>query len=111
MQISDYESQAMRTARVEDDKEAQVLAVLALCGEAGELANLVKKKFAYKKPITRDQIGDELGDVLWYVARVAQAYGLSLESVAHMNLVKLKKRFPDGYDQSKAVQDHQSEGA
>jgi|SRR5690242_2230168 len=67
-------------------------AVLALCGESGELANKLKK--AIRKHAEPDALvlADELGDVLWYVAAVAQELGLDLETIATMNLEKLEER-------------------
>lgn len=64
---------------------------LGLAGEAGEVANLVKKEIRDAKD-RREDIKDELGDVLWYVARVADEYGFSLSDVALLNVRKLNKR-------------------
>jgi NTP pyrophosphatase (non-canonical NTP hydrolase) len=66
--------------------------VLALNGEAGELANKLKKHHRagteYNVPI----LADELGDVFWYVADAAGNLGLTLEQVAQMNMDKLAER-------------------
>ncbi len=72
----------------------------ALAGEAGEVANQVKKVY-------RDDAGDilddrreeillELGDVLWYVARLSRKMGSSLEEVMTMNRDKLEGRIQAG---------------
>jgi NTP pyrophosphatase (non-canonical NTP hydrolase) len=75
--------------------------VLALCGEAGELANKLKK--AHRSNTTPDRIilADELGDVLWYVASVAHELHMTLEDVAAMNIAKLKER-----RQQRAIEQH-----
>jgi NTP pyrophosphatase (non-canonical NTP hydrolase) len=69
---------------------------LGLAGEAGELANKVKKILRDDNgKITNErakQIFDELGDCLWYAAAIADDLGIPLSSVAESNLHKLKKR-------------------
>lgn len=65
---------------------------LALCGEAGELANKLKKHLRVGTEPDSFVLADELGDVLWYVSAVARDLGLTLETVAQMNLDKLKQR-------------------
>lgn len=67
---------------------------LGLTGEAGEVANKIKK-------IIRNDIGasaniqgiqEELGDVLWYLAQLARMFDLSLDDIAVTNLIKLQSR-------------------
>lgn len=87
--LDDYQAQAVRTLR---PGMGEVGVSLAMCGEAGELANLVKKKHYHDKPIETERLADELGDVLWYVAAMAQTIGWSLEAVAEYNIRKLKER-------------------
>lgn len=71
-------------------------AALGLAGEAGEVANKVKKVLRDSDgALTADrqeQIYDELGDVLWYLARVASEIGVTLNEVGQHNLNKLAKR-------------------
>jgi NTP pyrophosphatase (non-canonical NTP hydrolase) len=96
MECDDYQRAAMRTARDEDAPNEFMHLVLGLVGEAGEIAEKVKK-------LIRDQEGDlakldrvgmaaELGDVLWYTAVLANFLGLSLGDVAQANLDKLADR-------------------
>lgn len=66
---------------------------LGLCGEAGEVAEKVKKrvrdgtKESFKQDITR-----ELGDVLWYISALAGDLGITLQEVADTNKEKLQDR-------------------
>ena len=71
---------------------------LGLTGEAGEVAEKVKKMIRDNKTIEDCQIEimNELGDVLWYVANVAHEFGLSLEEIAENNVLKLKSRSERG---------------
>lgn len=70
--------------------------VLGLAGEAGELANKIKKLYRDSKGFLteteRDELAKELGGVLWYVAEVATVLGLSLRDVGAMNLIQLEDR-------------------
>ena len=71
--------------------------ILGLCGEAGEVANRLKKVYrdndgALDKDATKE-LAFELGDVLWYVAETASGLGVTLEDVAKYNLDKLHHRY------------------
>lgn len=68
---------------------------LGLAGEAGEIANKIKKVLRQDKAFTRElarDIADEIGDVLWYAAALANELGYTLAEVAEMNREKLDKR-------------------
>lgn len=98
MTIDDYQQAALRTARDADGALPPLwYLALGLTGEAGEVANLVKKFERHGKPFDADALADELGDVLWYLAVSAQAAGLSLSDVAERNVEKLRARYPDGF--------------
>ena len=78
-----------------DDLQALVYCVLALGGEAGELQNKVKKLMRGDKSLSaevRQDLLNELGDVLWYVAMTAYELGCPLNMVADMNIKKLQSR-------------------
>lgn len=66
---------------------------LGLVGEAGEFAEKVKKKYR-TTPLLPDaaSMGKELGDVLWYLARLADVYGYSMTQIMAMNVDKLESR-------------------
>lgn len=69
---------------------------LGLCGEAGEVAEKVKKLFRDSAGIATEEfqaaLKKELGDVLWYLANIASDYNLSLDEIASENLRKLASR-------------------
>ena len=64
---------------------------LGLVGEAGEVAEKVKKKIRDDKLDTAE-LAKELGDVLWYVTNLAEFIGYDLDEIARINLDKLHSR-------------------
>ncbi len=93
--LNDYQQQAASTA-VYPDEIGLAYTVLGLAGEAGEIANKVKKVYrdsaGQLTPEKCDELAGELGDVLWYVAMLAHELNTDLESVAQANLNKLASR-------------------
>lgn len=71
-------------------------AAIGMCGEAGEVSELVKKYEYHGHAIDTEHLARELGDVLWYVAYMADLFGYSLGKIMAMNQEKLAKRYPDG---------------
>lgn len=90
-----YQILAKETAIYPLDKEI-VYPALGLNGEAGEVAEKIKKVYrdggSFKDPETIEAIVKELGDVLWYVSAIASDLGVSLNTVANTNLEKLARR-------------------
>lgn len=66
--------------------------VLGLNGEAGELAEKYKKYIRDGDDTYREQVVDELGDVLWYWAMLCRQCGVSPQTVAEQNIKKLRDR-------------------
>jgi len=67
--------------------------------EGGEILEIVKKLVYQGKPWNddnREHLIIELGDVMWYVAQVTQALGVTMEEVLDTNITKLGKRYPAG---------------
>lgn len=104
MTLDGYQREAMRTAgpalRAED---GLVLSALGLTGEAGEYAEIVKKVAYHGHPLDADKAAKELGDVLWYLARAAQAIGIPLSEIAARNIQKLRARYPEGFSSERSI--------
>jgi len=106
MNLNEYQNLSKRTMPVIEDvtDEAEVGTVrvnyaLGVAGEAGEVADLVKKEAFHGHETNLDEIRKELGDVMHYVSGLATLYGLKLEDVAQGNIDKLRKRYPDGFSE------------
>lgn len=105
--FEEYENAAFPHDRAPGNPAMQGLVYpsLALAGEAGELANEVKK-FMRDDGMNltaerRHKCILELGDVLWYAAKIARELGMSLAEVAEMNIVKLDNRRKFGKEETK----------
>ena len=96
MDFSEYQSLSRRTATYPHAGADMTYPALGLCGEAGEVAEKVKKTIRDDDGILSDErreaLSRELGDVLWYLAQLATEAGLELESIAADNLDKLLSR-------------------
>lgn len=110
MTINEYQSLAMRTASGMNYEHHGLLlnGALGLCGEAGEVADIVKKATFQGHELDVEHIAKELGDVCWYIAVSATAIGCDLETIMKMNIEKLKKRYPDGFDAERSQ--HRAKG-
>jgi NTP pyrophosphatase (non-canonical NTP hydrolase) len=96
MTFEEYQKLSRETAVYPDKDKNFIYPTLGLAGEAGEVAEKVKKiarddggKITDAK---REEIKKELGDVLWYVAQLTTEFGLSLDEIASLNIEKLHSR-------------------
>ena len=127
MTINEYQKLAMRTAwaKTKDDLPPKVMillesgamtkeellllnGVLGLGGESGEGLDLVKKNIFQGHELDFDHVAKELGDIAWYLAVSATAIGYNLETIMQMNIDKLRKRYPEGFDAERSL--HREEG-
>jgi NTP pyrophosphatase (non-canonical NTP hydrolase) len=102
--FKEYQESALRTAPTDVNKDHDLLhGVLGLITEAAELADVLKKQHAYGKPIDRVNLKEELGDVLWYLPLLCRALDTDMESIAEMNIAKLKLRYPNKFSKEDAI--------
>ena len=94
--LDEYQTQAMR-CHVPDPIRLPAYG-LGLTGEAGEVADLIKKHIGHGHELDVGKLKLELGDVLWYVTGLAQVLGLTLSEIAQANINKLERRYPAGWD-------------
>ncbi|WJY27439.1 nucleoside triphosphate pyrophosphohydrolase family protein [Sporosarcina trichiuri] len=101
MELNEYQRQSARTAQ-EHDLE-QLNYALGIAGEAGEVADLIKKRFFHGHTTSSEELKKELGDVLWYLAQISRIFGITLEEVAEGNIEKLQHRYPDGFSETRSI--------
>jgi NTP pyrophosphatase (non-canonical NTP hydrolase) len=97
MNLYEFQNASRRTIPAQVTDQDRLVFGLGLCGEAGEVGELLKKHLAHGKAMDYLRLEEELGDVLWYVAAVASAYGLGLDTIATRNVEKLAARYPEGF--------------
>jgi NTP pyrophosphatase (non-canonical NTP hydrolase) len=78
-------------------------AALGVASEAGELADAVKKHLMYGREIDRVNLQEECGDILWYLALLADACGFTLGGAMAANINKLRVRYPDKFSEAHAT--------
>ena len=96
MQLSEYQEKSKVTALYPNAGNNFIYPSLGLASETGELINKIKKVYRDNASVftdeTRDAVAGEMGDVLWYLAQIANELGLSMDDVAQANLEKLLSR-------------------
>jgi NTP pyrophosphatase (non-canonical NTP hydrolase) len=98
MTLDDYQQLAARTLNPTQTADQRLAnAALGLTGEAGEVAEHVKKYLFHATPLDRDAVAKELGDCLWYLAALATSLDISLSDVGATNIAKLQRRYPEGF--------------
>src|SRR5690606_41066399 len=91
MKANEYQEQAARTLidspdfQITDEGVMLSWNALGLAGEAGEVADLIKKQIYYDRGVDAEALKKELGDVLWYVAALCTHLGLTMEEVMEHN--------------------------
>ena len=96
MNFQEYQAEATKTAIYQNKGNNPYYHTLGLCGEAGEVAEKIKK-------VMRDDGGDisieksaeimkEIGDVIWYIAALCEELDIDMETCAILNIEKLKSR-------------------
>lgn len=103
MLLMEYQQAAQRTSNTHTSDAKIENGLLGLAGEVGELCDLWKKHRYQGHGFDRGHMISELGDVLWYVVELACGLNVSLDVVAHTNIIKLKSRYPDGFDPEKSM--------
>lgn len=97
MKLNEYQDKAVPFCVPQsDDIIDKTILVLGISGEASEVAEKWKKILAYKNSVLSEEdrleLGKEMGDVMWYIAVLAERLGLSLEELAKQNIKKLESR-------------------
>lgn len=96
MDFSEYQKKSRETAIYPNAGKDWIYPTLGLAGEAGEIANKMKKVIRDKNgkidEEAQEDMRGELGDILWYVAQLATELNLSFDEIAEKNIEKLQSR-------------------
>lgn len=103
MQLSEYQDLAMRTNGAKTQHEMLLMGALGLNGEAGEIAEVIKKLYYHGHNLEIEAFAKEIGDVMWYLALLCEALGLDMDIIAEQNIDKLRKRYPDGFSSERSI--------
>jgi len=95
MDINTYSALALRTANSLGQDGDRIHATLGIVSEAGEIADTVKKSFAYGKKLDKDNLLEECGDLVWFLNLMIHNLDLTWEQVLAANIAKLEKRYPN----------------
>ena len=105
MNLKDYQEQAKRTCPSLEGGQLNDLIHMSLGiqTEAAEIADLLKKRLAYKKDIDWVNMKEEVGDTMWYIANLCNINNWNLEDILETNINKLKVRYPEKFSEDKAI--------
>jgi len=98
MTFTQYQKSAIATKKQWDDpKFERMYLAMSIAGEAGEVIEIIKKHVRDGTEINLEKLKLELGDVLWYIAALSDAFDLNLDDVAVANIDKLRKRHGESF--------------
>ena len=103
MTLNKYQELAMRTANQLNNGQLVVNGAMGMNGESGEVIDIVKKHLFQGHDLNKDDLCEEAGDVLWYIATFISGLGMTLQECAERNIKKLKKRYPEGFESEKST--------
>ena len=100
---NEYQELAARTINPElYDYEVAMHALHGMAGEIGELQSMYQKSYQ-GHVFEEEHAKKELGDLLWFVAEYCTAMNWNLEDIMLMNIMKLMKRYPDGFKSEQSL--------
>ena len=83
-------------------RDMELHAMHGMAGEIGELHSIYQKEYQ-GHDVDLEHIKKELGDLLWFIAEYCTSYDWNLEEIMQMNIDKLKKRYPEGFEYEKSL--------
>jgi len=101
MNWNDYLKASARTDTAPGDGTTH--AILGIVTESGELAGALKKNLFYSKPLDDENVREEIGDLMWYIAKLCRNQHLVLENILSENIDKLLTRYPEGFSSERAT--------
>jgi len=77
--------------------------IVGVAGETGELLDAMKKAVFYGHKLDQENLKEECGNLLWYLAAIIRSKGWSFEKVMSENIVKLQQRYPEQFSSDLAA--------
>lgn len=110
MTFKDFSESTKRTMVDLKDSDKNIYhALFGMQTELGEITDLYKKKLAYNKHFSKEQLMDEVGDLLFYISEFLRFTNLDIETILQKNSDKLKVRFPEKFEEARAVSPNKEE--
>lgn len=109
MTLTEYQKLAARTiSRDWEADDIELHALHEIASECGEIHGLYQKLYQ-GHGFAEVELIKEIGDLLWGIAELCTARGISLDAVAKQNIEKLHKRYPNGFDPEKSIHRNEKE--
>lgn len=104
MKLREYQAKSLRTLNMDLTRE-QIISnmIFGINGEVGEVTDILKKHFFHGHDLDEKHLAEEIGDVMFYIANLANMYEFDLEEIIENNIRKLEKRYPQGFDKEKSI--------
>lgn len=105
--VMSAEEQAYRITKVlhtNPERAHVIVGALKLCSESGELSDTIVKHICYGQEMDIQNIWEECGDLLWYIALILEHTGYNIDQAMHDNINKLRKRYPAKYSDACAAE-------
>jgi len=110
MTFEEFSTMTSRTMADLHDTEKNVNhALFGMVTELGEITDLFKKKLAYNKYFSQEQLIDETGDLLFYLSEFIRFNKMDIGVILQKNCDKLRVRFPDKFDSARAISPDKNE--
>lgn len=104
MNFDEYQSLARRTQNAGlSDSDKTFHAITGLASEVGEVMSLFQHSVQESSPLDKLKLKKEMGDIMWFMAELCDCYDWSLDNICALNIEKLRRRYPDGFDTERSV--------
>jgi NTP pyrophosphatase (non-canonical NTP hydrolase) len=98
-----YRDAIERTMKPMNEKEKLAMLGMGIAGEAGEIADSLKKVIFHGHDLDQEELVKELGDLDWYVTHLKKTLNISSDYVRMKNIEKLRKRYPNGFSEENSI--------
>ena len=100
-----FQEEALRCMRSDLPYEAICSNMcMGLAGETGETVDIFKKHIYQGKDLDINDVIEEIGDILWYIANLCNVNRITMKECMESNVEKLRKRYPNGFSIKDALE-------